>query len=220
LACTGATDVNFLLAARRRRGIHPAGMKSCLLLFLFALCSPLFGEPAEAIVKSARAQVGKTLVYDPAYVSLKYPGGDVPEERGVCTDVVIRALRTALSLDLQKEVHEDMAANFSIYPKIWGLKRTDRNIDHRRVPNLRTWLKRRGYELPLTKVAASFKPGDLVTCTVPPSLPHIMVVSDKRNAEGVPLVIHNIGRGTQEEDSLFTYPLTAHYRLRLKAAAP
>lgn len=195
-------------------------MKSCLLLFLFALRSPLFGESAEAIVKSARAQVGKTLVYDPAYVSLKYPGGDVPEERGVCTDVVIRALRTALSLDLQKEVHEDMAANFSVYPKIWGLKRTDRNIDHRRVPNLRTWFKRRGYELPLTKVAANFKPGDLVTCTVPPNLPHIMVVSDKTNADGVPLVIHNIGRGAQEEDCLFTYPLTGHYRLKLKAATP
>lgn len=165
------------------------------------------------IVAAARGQIGKTTIYDGSYVGLKYPGGDVPMERGVCTDVVVRALRTGRKLDLQKLVHEDMRKNFRSYPKIWGLKRPDRNIDHRRVPNLKTFFKRRGYSVPVTKKAADYLPGDLVTCTVPPNLPHIMVVSDRKTEEGVPLVIHNIGRGTQEEDTLFTYPLTGHYRL-------
>lgn len=170
--------------------------------------------PSNEIVDAARSQVGKTTTYDPAYVALKYPGGDLPIEKGVCTDVVIRALRAGKNFDLQKLVHEDMKANFSKYPKIWGLKRTDRNIDHRRVPNLKTFLKRRGYSLPVTKKAQDYQPGDLVTCTVPPNLPHIMVVSNKKSRKGVPLVIHNIGSGAQEEDSLFKYPLTGHYRLK------
>lgn len=167
--------------------------------------------PAD-LVSAARSQVGKTTHYDPAYVTLKYPGGDPPLERGVCTDVVIRALRTAFSADLQKLVHEDMAAHFSAYPKTWGLKKPDKNIDHRRVLNLQKYFERSGFKLPVTQNAANYQPGDLVTCTVPPNLPHIMIVSDKRNAEGRPLVIHNIGRGAQEEDCLFTYPLTGHYR--------
>lgn len=170
--------------------------------------------PANEIVDAARSQVGKTTIYDGSYVKLGYPGGDITLERGVCTDVIIRALRTANSMDLQKLVHEDMVANFSKYPKIWGLQRTDRNIDHRRVPNLKTYFKRRGYAVPVTKKMADYLPGDLVTCTVPPNLPHIMVVSNRKNARGVPLVIHNIGRGAQEEDTLFTYPLTGHYRLK------
>lgn len=167
------------------------------------------------IVVAARAQVGVTLTYDPAYVAMSYPGGDLPRGRGVCTDVLIRALRDALSVDLQKLVHEDMRANFPAYPKIWGLSRTDRNIDHRRVPNLRTFLKRRGCELPLSRPApdpGEFLPGDIVTCTVPPNLPHVMVVSDRRTADGVPLMIHNIGAGTREEDVLMRFPLTGHYR--------
>lgn len=189
-------------------------MKVLLSLVTGILLSalPAAGESPAAIVSAARDQVGKTLVYDPAYVSLKYPGGDVPIDRGVCSDVIIRALRTALSLDLQKTVHEDMTANFSSYPKKWGLKKTDKNIDHRRVLNLQTWFTRKGMSVPVTKDAKDYKPGDLVTCTVPPNLPHIMIVSDKKNSEGVPLIIHNIGRGAQEEDSLFTYPLTGHYR--------
>jgi uncharacterized protein YijF (DUF1287 family) len=169
-------------------------------------------ETGVTIVAAARKQVGVTISYDPAYVALKYPGGDVPREKGVCTDVVIRALRDGLGLDLQKLVHEDMKANFAAYPKNWGLKRPDRNIDHRRVPNLQAYFKRRGFSLPLRKEAARFLPGDLVTCTVPPHLPHIMIVSERKSAAGVPLVIHNIGRGAREEDVLFTYPLTGHYR--------
>jgi uncharacterized protein YijF (DUF1287 family) len=182
-----------------------------LLLLCWVAVTALAQTPAE-LVTAARSQVGKTTVYDPAYTSLKYPGGDLPLERGVCTDVVIRALRTAFSADLQKLVHEDMAAHFSSYPKIWGLRKTDKNIDHRRVPNLQRYFERRGFKLPVTQNAADYQPGDLVTCTVPPHLPHIMIVSDKKNADGVPLVIHNIGRGAREEDCLFTYPLTGHYR--------
>ena len=162
----------------------------------------------------ARRQIGVTVEYDSAYVGLAYPGGDVPEERGVCTDVVIRALRL-LDFDLQKEVHEDMKRNFAAYPKYWGLKRPDKNIDHRRVPNLQTFFKRRGWGLPVSRDAADYKPGELVTCLVGDSLPHIMIVSDRRNEEGIPLVIHNIGVGTEEEDCLFTFPLTGHYRVRL-----
>ena len=166
------------------------------------------------IVEAARNQVGVTVTYAPAYVALDYPGGDLPAEKGVCTDVVIRALREGRNLDLQKLVHEDMKSNFADYPKIWGLRRTDRNIDHRRVPNLMTYFKRRGYAVSLTQKATDYHPGDLVTCTVPPNLPHIMIVSNRRNSRGIPLVLHNIGRGTREEDGLFAYPLTGHYRLK------
>ncbi len=191
-------------------------MKIPALLFLFFTATLHAGSPAD-LVKTGRDQVGKTVTYDPAYVSLKYPGGDVPLDRGVCTDVIIRALRTALSVDLQKVVHEDMAANFSAYPKTWGLKATDKNIDHRRVLNLQTYFKRQGFSVPVTKEAADYQPGDLVTCTVPPNLPHIMIVSDKKTEDGRPLVIHNIGGGAEETDTLFTYPLTGHYRWKVAA---
>ncbi|MBI24726.1 MAG: DUF1287 domain-containing protein [Roseibacillus sp.] len=170
--------------------------------------------PINSIVEAARNQVGVTVTYDPAYVALSYPGGDLPRAKGVCSDVVIRALREGKKMDLQKLVHEDMKSNFAKYPKIWGLRRTDRNIDHRRVPNLRTYLTRKGCAVPVTKKAGDYHPGDLVTCTVPPNLPHIMIVSDRRSSRGIPLVIHNIGRGTREENLLFTYPLTGHYRVQ------
>jgi uncharacterized protein YijF (DUF1287 family) len=166
------------------------------------------------IVNAARMQIGKTVNYDPAYVGLKYPGGDVPISKGVCTDVVIRALRIARKMDLQKLVHEDMRRNFSKYPKIWGLSRTDRNIDHRRVPNMQTFFKRKGWSLPVTKKKENYKPGDLVTCTVAGKLPHIMIVSDQKTSDGTPLVIHNIGSGAREEGRLFEFPLTGHYRLK------
>lgn len=184
------------------------------LLLLAMMVLPLRAQESGAgkIVTAARKQVGVTLSYEPAYVVLDYPGGDVPRESGVCTDVVIRALRDGLAKDLQKLVHEDMKANFSAYPKNWGLSRPDKNIDHRRVPNLQAFFKRRGCSLPVTKEAADYQPGDLVTCTVPPNLPHVMIVSDKKTADGIPLVIHNIGRGAQEENRLFDFPLTGHYR--------
>jgi uncharacterized protein YijF (DUF1287 family) len=189
-------------------------MRFLLLTLTAALLTSLttLADPGPAIVKAARSQIGVTTSYDPAYVSLPYPGGDVPKDRGVCTDVIIRALRTAHQKDLQRLVHEDMRANFSAYPKRWGLTRPDRNIDHRRVPNLQTYFKRSGYSLPLQKDPARFLPGDLVTCTVPPHLPHIVIVSDKKSPNGTPLIIHNIGQGTREEDALFKFPHTGHYR--------
>ena len=170
--------------------------------------------PAQRIVMAAKGQIGKTVIYDGSYQSLEFPGGDVPMERGVCTDVVIRALRAALDFDLQEEVNTDMKSRFSQYPKIWGLKRTDRNIDHRRVPNLQEFFKGKGWKLSLTKDPKDYLPGDLVTCTVAGRLPHIMIVSDQKSPDGEPLVIHNIGSGAQEEACLFTYPLTGHYRVK------
>ena len=169
---------------------------------------------ASPIVAAARTQIGKTVVYDPAYVKLDYPGGDVPIERGVCTDVIIRALRTSRNLDLQKLVHEDMRTAFSKYPTIWGLKKPDRNIDHRRVPNLRRYFERKGYSVAITRKKEDYLPGDIVTCTVGRNLPHIMIVSDRKARDGAPLVIHNIGSGTREEDRLFDFRITGHYRIK------
>lgn len=166
------------------------------------------------LVNAARKQIGVTLTYDPAYVRLPYPGGDVPESRGVCTDVVIRAFR-AQRIDLQQRVHEDMRAHFAKYPQKWGLRRPDSNIDHRRVPNLQTWFARQGWSLPVTSRAVDYRVGDLVTWMLPGNLPHIGIVSDRKSPIGTPLIIHNIGRGTREEDILFGHRITGHYRPKL-----
>jgi uncharacterized protein len=168
------------------------------------------GTDALRLVAAARTQVGVTTGYDPSYVRLAYPGGDVPINTGVCTDVVIRGLR-GLSIDLQERVHKDMAANFSKYPKLWGLKKPDTNIDHRRVPNLETYFTRRGYALPVSNDPADYKPGDIVTMRLP--LAHIGIVSDRTTSDGRPLVIHNVGGGAQEEDVLFAWKLVGHYRV-------
>jgi hypothetical protein len=184
-----------------------------VVLFLTS-CGLLSSASAEGtLVQAARKQVGVTVHYDPAYVSLTYPNGDVPSEGGVCTDVVIRALRSSRGMDLQKLVHEDIKVAFSKYPQKWGLKGPDKNIDHRRVPNLQTYFKRKGWAQPVTQRPEDYQANDIVTCIVPPHLPHIMVVSDRKTSDGRPLVIHNIGRGTQEEDRLFQFELTGHYRL-------
>lgn len=172
-------------------------------------------SPETRVVKAAREQVGRTIRYDPGYQTLDYPGGDVPMERGVCSDVVVRAFRSGLHLDLQRLLHEDMRQSFSDYPRLWGLKRPDRNIDHRRVPNLQTYFTRMGYALGISEDAKDYKPADLVTCIVPQNLPHIMIVSDRTNRDGIPLIIHNIGAGTKEEDRLFEFPLTGHYRIKV-----
>ncbi|MDO9224239.1 MAG: DUF1287 domain-containing protein [Caulobacter sp.] len=154
-------------------------------------------EPgSHPLVAAARRQVGVTVRYDPAYVRLAYPGGDLPRDRGVCTDVVIRAYRAAFLLDLQKLVHEDMARNFAAYPTTWGLRGPDRNIDHRRVPNLETFLTRRGAALPLS---APWEAGDLITQRLPGNLPHIAIFTGERTVLGQAIVIHNIGGGTQVE---------------------
>ena len=169
----------------------------------------------EVLIAAARAQLGVTTIYDPAYTRIPYPGGDVPRDRGVCTDVIIRAYRDAFGLDLQKLVHEDMVAHFSAYPTRWGLPRPDANIDHRRVPNLMVFLRRKGMELALSQDPATFLPGDLVTQMLPGSLPHIaLVTSSQAQSEPVrPLILQNIGAGAREEDALFAFPLTGHFRL-------
>ncbi len=176
--------------------------------------SALSQASASALIMAARAQVGVTVIYDPAYIRLAYPGGDVQPDRGVCTDVIIRAMRQALALDLQKLVHDDMRRNFALYPKKWGLKKPDRNIDHRRVPNLQKYFSRHAQQMQLVSDTAAFAPGDIVTCLLPGNLPHIMLISDKKSPAGTPLVIHNIGQGAREEDCLLMFPLTGHYRLR------
>lgn len=170
-----------------------------------------------AVVEAARSQIGKTVRYDPSYQSLAYPNGDVPVEGGVCTDVVIRALRASLAMDLQKLVHEDMKRHFGKYPQKWGLRGPDENIDHRRVPNLQTFFKRQGWALPVSDNPQGYLPGDLVTCIVPPHLPHIMIVSDRVSSADPArrLIIHNIGAGAKEEDRLFEFKITGHYRLRM-----
>ena len=169
--------------------------------------------PAIKLINAAREQLGVTLLYDPAYVRLAYPEGDPSPDKGVCTDVIIRAYRRAFGYDLQYMVHEDMRRHFGAYPKIWGLKRPDTNIDHRRVPNLQTFLKRKNAELKVSKNPLDYKPGDLVTQLIGNKLPHIVIVSDRKSQDDSRnLVIHNIGGGTQEEDYLFGSPITGHYR--------
>lgn len=173
-------------------------------------------DDAARLIDAGLAQVGVTTIYDAAYVTLTYPGGDLPMVRGVCTDVIVRAYRSGLGLDLQLLVHEDMQKNFTAYPKTWGLKRPDRNIDHRRVPNLQTFFTRQGASLPLSDQASDFRPGDVVSQMLPGNLPHIAIVTHLASPDGArPLCIHNIGAGARLEDILFTYRLTGHYRFRL-----
>ena len=173
------------------------------ILFLALTANLAFAFSAEKLVQDARAQVGRTLFYDPSYSRLAYPMGDVDMIRGVYTDVVVRALR-GQDIDLQRLIHEDMSANFSAYPKNWGAKKTDKNIDHRRVPNIATYLKRKGYE-----AKGEFKAGDIVTWRL-----DIGIVSDKFAGDKTPLVIHNIGLGAQEEDVLKSYEITGHFRIK------
>jgi uncharacterized protein YijF (DUF1287 family) len=184
-----------------------------LPLTLIFLPLALTAAPPREFLDAARKQIGVTVQYDPAYTVVTYPGGDVPVERGVCTDVVIRAMR-GVGIDLQREVHDDMKRAFSAYPQMWGLRRPDPNIDHRRVPNLMRLFERRGKKLPVSDQAIDYRAGDFVTCLVPPNLPHIMIVSDHASAAepARPLVIHNIGAGAREEDRLFEFKLTGHYR--------
>ncbi len=151
------------------------------------------------------------VAYDPAYFSIQYPNGDVPADKGVCTDVVIRAYRK-LGIDLQKAVHEDMAANFNIYPKIWGLKKTDTNIDHRRVPNLMTFFSRHGNKKPISQNKADYQPGDIVTWNLEGNLTHIGIVVNKLSDDKQRfLIVHNIGRGQELSDCLFEFAMTGHY---------
>jgi uncharacterized protein YijF (DUF1287 family) len=186
-------------------------MRRLLLLLLFVV-APLFADPK--VIEGAKKQVGVTRGYDGSYRRIAYPNGDVPREVGVCTDVIVRAYRHA-GVDLQVLVHEDMKAHFSKYPKNWGLRRPDTNIDHRRVPNLATFFTRRGAKLPVTRRGADYRPGDIVTWRLSSGVPHIGLVSDVRvpNTDRY-LVVHNIGAGAQLEDELFAHELTGHFRWR------
>jgi uncharacterized protein len=164
------------------------------------------------VVEGAKRQVGKTHSYDPHYRRIAYPNGDVPLETGVCTDVVIRAYRHTEST-CRSLVHQDMKANFTAYPRNWGLRKPDTNIDHRRVPKLATFFRRKGASLPVTNRAPDYKPGHIVTWRLSSGVPHIGIVSDaKRPFLTRHLVVHNIGSGAQEEDVLFAYEVTGHYR--------
>jgi len=164
------------------------------------------------LVTGAMEQIGKTTTYDPAYVGLAYPNGDVPIERGVCTDVVVRALRNT-GVDLQVLIHEDMTQAFHAYPNLWDLSRPDPNIDHRRVPNINTFLRRQGKELPITSQPVDYRPGDIVAWRLPSGLLHIGLVSNI-HARGTQRlkVIHNIGSGTRLEDILFRFEIIGHFR--------
>lgn len=165
------------------------------------------------LLESAHKQTEITKSYDPAYVVLDYPNGDIPLKRGVCTDVVIRAFRNA-GVDLQKEVHEDMTENFSVYPTKWGLEKTDTNIDHRRVPNLQKFFERKNKSLRVTKNAKNYQPGDVVSWDLNgKGMTHIGVVSDIFNeSTGRYLIIHNVGSGAKVEDCLFNWEVTGHFR--------
>ncbi len=183
------------------------------VLILLCLALPAAAAEPSRLTSAARDQIGVTTIYDPSYVRLAFPGGDLPRARGVCTDVVIRALRDAWGVDLQLAINRDMKAAFTEYPPLWGLARPDRNIDHRRVPNLATLFTRLGAALPLTDEPAPYLPGDIVTWTLPGNLAHMGIVSNRLTPEGTPLILHNIGAGAQEEDILFAYPMTGHYRI-------
>ncbi len=166
---------------------------------------------AANLVAAAIAQTTAAVKYDGSYRRIRYPGGDVPANVGVCTDVIIRAYR-AVGVDLQVKVHEDMQRAFRSYPQRWGMARPDPNIDHRRVPNLQTLFERSGAVLPALRDVRAYRAGDLVTWMLPGNLPHIGMVTGQKSREGTPLVVHNIGRGPQVDDMLFAYPITGHYR--------
>lgn len=196
-------------------------LRRCVIVaLLFAAASiRADGQDGTPIAAAARAQVGVTTSYDPSYRRIAFPNGDVPADTGVCADVVVRALR-GVGIDLQSEVNADMRAHFSAYPANWGLAKPDRNIDHRRVPNLRRWFERRGWSLAVSRRGRDYLPGDIVSWQLPGNLAHIGVVStrfspDRRQR----LVVHNIAAGAVEEDVLFAWPIDGHYRLPEAAAS-
>ncbi len=192
---------------------------ACLMLLSLSVVHAQSFE--RSLVEAALERTLHQVRYDGSYRKIGYPGGDVPDDVGVCTDLVIRAYR-ALGVDLQRQVHEDMASNFSAYPskRIWGLKTTDRNIDHRRVPNLQAFLRRHGRVLPVSNNPHDYAAGDLVTWMLPGNLPHIGIVTDRKSGlGGRPLVVHNIGAGPVLEDMLFEYRITGHYRYEVQPVA-
>ncbi|MGB3465181.1 MAG: DUF1287 domain-containing protein [Cyclobacteriaceae bacterium] len=193
-------------------------MKKVVLLFFVILCAgnQLFGQNpfATELATAAQKLTNDKVIYDPSYFSIDYPMGDVPAGKGVCTDVVIRAYRQ-LNIDLQQLVHEDMKDNFSEYPTIWGLKKPDPNIDHRRVPNLQTFFTRKNASLPVTKTGSDYLPGDIVAWNLGGAVTHIgVVVSKKVQDEDCYYIVHNIGNGQELADCLFLYRIIGHYRFQ------
>ena len=193
-----------------------------LVLFFFLELSASFAgvwnvpgkaDPLEMFIQAVVEQASYTKTYDPSYVKLAYPNGDVPQHTGVCSDVIIRGLRK-IGFDLQKEIHEDMKKHFSVYPKTWGLKKTDSNIDHRRVLNLMCFFTRKKWGLPISEKPSDFLPGDIVAWRLTNGLPHIGVVSSSQEVlSGNYLMVHNIGLGVQIEDVLFGWKIIGHFRL-------
>ncbi len=186
-----------------------------LVFFLLLISGYTYGQvnaQQKKLSKAALALTHQEVTYDPRYFSIDYPNGDVPADKGVCTDVIIRAYRK-VGIDLQKLVHEDMKANFSKYPQNWGLKGTDKNIDHRRVPNLMRFFKRQGAEQPITSNASDYLPGDIVSWRLDNGLTHIRIVVDKKSDNGKRYkIVHNIGGGQVIEDCLFKFTVIGHYR--------
>jgi len=188
--------------------------RCCLVALLLVAGHSLADSFGQDLVAAAMERTEHRVTYNGAYYRIDYPNGDVPAEIGVCTDVIIRSYR-AIGTDLQQLVHEDMAADFDVYPsrRIWGLSSTDRNIDHRRVPNLQTFFTRHGESLPVSDNPSDYAPGDLVTWMLPGNLPHIGIVTDTLSlGTGNPEIVHNIGAGPRLEDMLFDYRITGHYR--------
>lgn len=192
-------------------------MKSKIALVFLLLCAISLQVQDEFFRKLSDAAIELThqkVQYDPQYFSIKYPNGDVPAGKGVCTDVIIRAYRK-VGIDLQKEVHEDMVKNFTIYPKNWGLKKTDKNIDHRRVPNLMKYFSRFGTIKKITNVSSDYIPGDVVAWNLGGAITHIGIVVDKKSADGKRnMIAHNIGAGQVLEDCLFSYKIIGHYSFK------
>jgi uncharacterized protein YijF (DUF1287 family) len=185
---------------------------SLMAVTVSALAHSQSGDFASRLVAAAMERLSHQVTYDGSYRRLSYPGGDVPDDIGVCTDLVVRAYR-AVGLDLQQTVHEDITADFAAYPQIWGHDEPDANIDHRRVPNLQVFFERQGVVLTASRDPADYAAGDLVTWMLPGNLPHIGIVVARRSADGRrPLVVHNIGAGPKLEDMLFDFPITGHYR--------
>lgn len=189
-------------------------MKNYLFIFLLLISAKAVNSQTAFAAKLSDAALALTkdfVVYDAKYYAIDYPNGDVPAGKGVCTDVVIRAYRK-LGIDLQKEVHEDMKAHFSVYPKIWGRSTTDRNIDHRRVPNLMTFFKRKGTEKVKSTNPKAYVVGDIICWNLGRGLTHIGLVVNKKSSDGKRfLIVHNIGGGQVLSDCLFSYKIIGHY---------
>jgi uncharacterized protein len=189
-------------------------MKNYLAYFLVISCFSLTAQTNfyNRLADSALTLTKQKVIYDPAYFTLKYPNGDVPAGKGVCTDVVIRTYRK-FGIDLQKEVHEDMAKHFAKYPKKWGMKTTDKNIDHRRVPNLMVFFERFGETKKNSTLASDYLPGDIVCWNLGGSITHIGIVSNKKSSDNSRyLIVHNIGSGQVLEDCLFNFKIIGHYK--------